>query len=82
MFEQLWQSWVKALTVPNVETFDEESRQATIEKALIGVAIAGVVAGVLGALLSFALGNFAGGILTIFLRSQSIWRVSPRSEAS
>ena len=65
MFEQLWQSWVKALTVPKVETFDEEQRQATIEKAVVGMAIAGVAAGILGALVALASGDVGAAIVSI-----------------
>ncbi len=49
MLQEIWQSWVAVTTRPEQLTFDQERSRATMEKALLGIVIAGVISGVLGA---------------------------------
>ena len=64
-FSEMWQTWVRVLTNPNEATFAAERQKptATLTTALIWMAIAGLVAGVLGLLQSMMLAGAAQGAI-------------------
>ncbi len=48
--QEIWQSWLRVTTQPKVETFEQEIPRASMEKTIISMAAAGVIAGLLSAI--------------------------------
>ncbi len=75
--QDIWQSWIRVTTQPRVETFEQEMPQASWQKAIISVAVAGVIVGLLSGIQAMILlagipylgamagaGALIGGIIT------------------
>lgn len=73
-FSEMWQTWVRVLTNPNEATFAAERQKptATLTTALIWMAIAGLVAGVLGFLQSMMLAGAAQGAIPQLLEQADL----------
>ncbi len=52
MLQDLWQTWVKVLTKPSLALFAEEKVRADMGKAVVAMAIAGLIAGIATAIQS------------------------------
>lgn len=61
MIQELFESWIAVLTKPSEATFDAQQPKADLTKAVVGVLIAGVVSGVISAILVLIFG--AAGVL-------------------
>ncbi|MBI4498270.1 MAG: YIP1 family protein [Chloroflexi bacterium] len=64
MLAQLFQSWATVLTQPAVATFDRERPAASLDKVLVAILLAGLVAGVGSALGQLVLLLFLPGLVT------------------